>query len=166
MATLQIQAPVSWTTAKLVPEALKHSLHVVEDPTMIHLLGRAKFLELIVFGPVGWQKGVSFLHFNCFLRIYENLCCFLLPRSKSRELPSVKVYTLESANLFLLIVTDFFGLRAWVVLQFVFFHVSTILVALATICSFVYIFWKYSNSSMTTLKSKHIHLDSMFFKLI
>lgn len=64
MATLQLQALVSWTTAKLVPEALKHHLHVVEDPTMIHLLGRAKFVELIVFGPVGWQEGVSFSPFE------------------------------------------------------------------------------------------------------
>jgi hypothetical protein len=77
MATLQIQAPVSWTTAKLVPEALKHSLHVVEDSAMIHLLGRAKFMELIVFSPVGWQEGVSFLHFSIFLRIYEKIVLLL-----------------------------------------------------------------------------------------
>lgn len=48
-----------WTTAKLVPEALKHRLHVVEDPALISLLGRKKFVDMVVFGAVGWQPGVS-----------------------------------------------------------------------------------------------------------
>ena len=64
MATLQFQVPVPWTTAKLVPEALKRRLHVVEDPAMIHLLGRVKFVELAVFGLVGWQKKVKFSPFQ------------------------------------------------------------------------------------------------------
>lgn len=51
-------AHVSWTTTKLIPEALKQHLHVLEDPGMIKLLGRAKFMELVIFGNVGWQERV------------------------------------------------------------------------------------------------------------
>lgn len=175
-ASVRAMATLPWTTAKLVPEALKHRLHVVEDPAMIHLLGRAKFVELIVFGPVGWQQGVSFLHLSFFLKIHGNLCCLLLPRFKSRELLSVKVYTLESANLFLLIVIDF------LVLEHRWFYDSLFFTCVNNICclghnmlkliAFVHHFWKDSNSSvisvpsLTTLKSKHIHLDLMFFKSI
>lgn len=59
MAASSIQQQVPWTTAKLVPEALKHRLHVLEDPPLIQLLGRAKFVSMVVFGAVGWQEGVS-----------------------------------------------------------------------------------------------------------
>ena len=51
-----------WTTAKLVHEALQHRLHVVEDPALIALLGRTKFVDMVVFGVPGWQHGVS----SCF----------------------------------------------------------------------------------------------------
>jgi type III secretion system FlhB-like substrate exporter len=51
---LVVGAKVSWTTARLVVEALDHGLHVVEDPLMIKLLGRTKFVDLVVFGIVGW----------------------------------------------------------------------------------------------------------------
>ena len=61
MATSSIQQHVAWTTAKLVPEALQHRLHVLEDPPLIQILGQAKFVDMVVFGPVGWQQGVSHL---------------------------------------------------------------------------------------------------------
>ena len=61
MSTSSIQQQVSWTTAKLVPEALQHRLHVLEDPPLIQILGRAKFVDMVVFGPLGWQQGVSHL---------------------------------------------------------------------------------------------------------
>ena len=35
MATITMKAHVPWTTAKLVPEATKHKLHVVEDPPLM-----------------------------------------------------------------------------------------------------------------------------------
>ena len=47
-------AKVPWTTARLVQEALDIDLHVVEDPPMIKLLGRTKFVDLVVKGTVGW----------------------------------------------------------------------------------------------------------------
>ena len=57
-----------WTTAQLVPEALRHSLHVVEDPALMKLLGRSKFVDMVVFGASGWQPGVShLLHFVFFV---------------------------------------------------------------------------------------------------
>lgn len=58
METSGVKKQVPWTTAKLVPEALKHRLHVVEDPALISLLGRKKFVDMVVFGAVGWQPGV------------------------------------------------------------------------------------------------------------
>lgn len=54
---LGVEAHVSWTIARFVAEALDHRLHVVEDPRMIKLLGRVKFVDLVVFGNVGWQDG-------------------------------------------------------------------------------------------------------------
>ena len=50
---------LSWTTAKLVPEALEVNLHVLEDERMIAWLGREKFVELCIHGTSGWQHGVS-----------------------------------------------------------------------------------------------------------
>ena len=44
---------MSWTTARLVQEALDIGLHVVEDPPMIKLLGRTKFVDLVVKDTVG-----------------------------------------------------------------------------------------------------------------
>ena len=68
MATSALkQQQLPWTTTKLVPEALKHRLHVVEDPTLIALLGRSKFVDMVVFGPLGWQHGVSNIPCNFFV---------------------------------------------------------------------------------------------------
>lgn len=53
------QQQLPWTTAKLVPEALLQRLHVVEDPALIALLGRSKFVDMVVSGAPGWQHGVS-----------------------------------------------------------------------------------------------------------
>ena len=58
MATTTLKAQVPWTTAKLVPEALQHNLHVVEDPPLMQLIGRAKFVDMVVFGVSGFQHGV------------------------------------------------------------------------------------------------------------
>jgi hypothetical protein len=58
-----VGAKVPWTTARLVQEALDLGLHVVEDP-MIKLLGRTKFVDLVVRGTVGWQEGVRTLRFS------------------------------------------------------------------------------------------------------
>jgi len=49
---------------RLIPEALKDWLYVVEDPARIHLLGRVKFVEFLVFGAVGWQQEVNFSPFH------------------------------------------------------------------------------------------------------
>ena len=59
METSALKQQVHWTTANLVPEALQHRLYVVEDPTLIALLGRTKFVDMVVFGALGWQPGVS-----------------------------------------------------------------------------------------------------------
>src|ERR1700737_574965 len=48
-----------WTTANLVPEALRANLHVLEDDRMISWLGRRKFVDLCIHGKRGWQEGVS-----------------------------------------------------------------------------------------------------------
>ena len=48
-----------WTTANLVPEALRANLHVLEDDRMISWLGRWKFVDLCIHGKSGWQDGVS-----------------------------------------------------------------------------------------------------------
>ena len=61
-----VGAKVPWTTARLVQEALDLGLHVVEDPPMIKLLGRTKFVDMVVRGTVGWQEGVRI---NLFLHI-------------------------------------------------------------------------------------------------
>ena len=61
MATSSLQHQVLWTIAKLVPEALKHRSSSGIDPALIQLLGREKFVEMVVFGVVGWQQGVSHL---------------------------------------------------------------------------------------------------------
>lgn len=87
MATSVPKQQLPWTTAKLVPEALHHKLYVLEDPGLIALLGRAKFVEMVVFGVAGWQKGVSHLFAHFFLRIqfckdtHSNLhvICLYLP---------------------------------------------------------------------------------------
>lgn len=68
MATSTLKPQVPWTTANLVPEALKHRLHVVEDPALISLLGRPKFVDMVVFGAVGWQPGVSHIFFLLFAK--------------------------------------------------------------------------------------------------
>ena len=52
---------LTWTTANLVPEALRVDLHVLEDDRMISWLGRKKFVDLCIHGTSGWQDGVSFL---------------------------------------------------------------------------------------------------------
>jgi hypothetical protein len=67
METSGVKKQVPWTTAQLVPEALKHRLHVVEDPTLISLLGRQKFVNMVVFGALGWQPGVRVFISLCFL---------------------------------------------------------------------------------------------------
>lgn len=67
-----------WTTAKLCTEALKHRLHVEEDPALILLLGHSKFVDMVVFGDVGWQHGVSHL-FALF--VYQNSGLTLFPCS-------------------------------------------------------------------------------------
>jgi hypothetical protein len=59
-----IGAKVPWTTARLVQEALDVGLHVVEDPAMVKLLGRTKFVDLVVRGTVGWQEGVRSFRFS------------------------------------------------------------------------------------------------------
>ena len=56
-----VGAKVPWITARLVQEALDLGLHVVEVPPMIKLLGRTKFVDLVVRGTVGWQEGVRTL---------------------------------------------------------------------------------------------------------
>ena len=66
METSSVKKQVPWTTAKLVPEALKHRLHVVEDPTLISLLGRTKFVDMVVFGTINWQPGVRHFIFSYF----------------------------------------------------------------------------------------------------
>jgi hypothetical protein len=78
MATSALKPQVPWTTAKLVPEALKHRLHVVEDPTLISLLGRQKFVDMVVFGVVGWQPGVSHIFAIIFTKI-QVWGCFISP---------------------------------------------------------------------------------------
>lgn len=58
MATSALrQQQLPWTTARLVPEALSHKLHVLEDPALIALLGRGKFVDMVVYGALGWQPG-------------------------------------------------------------------------------------------------------------
>ena len=70
---LPVSAPkvtLSWTSAKLVPEALEVNLHVLEDDRMISWLGRDKFVHLCIHGTSGWQTGVFFdpiLFFFCVL---------------------------------------------------------------------------------------------------
>ena len=67
-----------WTTAHLVPEALRHSLHVVEDPALMKLLGRSKFVDMVVFGASGWQPGVSHLldlFFFCAHCNFQHVLC-------------------------------------------------------------------------------------------
>lgn len=76
MATSALKPQVPWTTANLVPEALKHRLHVIEDPTLISLLGREKFVDMVVFGAAGWQPGVSHILAFCFIQI-QALDCFI-----------------------------------------------------------------------------------------
>lgn len=78
MATSTTKPHVPWTAAKLVPEAMKHKLHVVEDPPLIQLLGRAKFVDMVVFGVAGWQEGVSFFSLHLSISVFS---CFLLPLS-------------------------------------------------------------------------------------
>jgi hypothetical protein len=82
MATSTLkQQQLPWTTAKLVPEALQQRLHVVEDPALIALLGRSKFVDMVVFGAPGWQHGVSIYHPYC-------LGCFSFP-NESCSTPGV-----------------------------------------------------------------------------
>jgi hypothetical protein len=57
---------------------LKHRLHVVEDPALISLLGRPKFVDMVVFGAVGWQPGVSHIFFPFLLKIMF-LLAFIAP---------------------------------------------------------------------------------------
>ena len=76
VATSALKPQVPWTTAKLVPEALKHRLHVVEDPALISILGREKFADMVVFGAVGWQPGVSHILAFFFTQI-QALGCFI-----------------------------------------------------------------------------------------
>ena len=64
-----IGAKMPWTTARLVQEALDIGLHVVEDPPMIKLLGRTKFVDLVVKDTVGWQEGVRTLNFFYTLKL-------------------------------------------------------------------------------------------------
>ena len=52
-----VGAKVSWTTARLVAEALDHGLHMVEDPSTIKLLGHTKFVELVILELLLGQKG-------------------------------------------------------------------------------------------------------------
>ncbi len=42
-----------FSDANLVLEALEHKLNVLEDPPLISLLGREKFVELAIFGRLG-----------------------------------------------------------------------------------------------------------------
>lgn len=60
MATSQFLVLMPWTTTKLVPKALNYCLEMVEDPIMVHLVGRAKLVDLVMFSPLGWQQGVIF----------------------------------------------------------------------------------------------------------
>lgn len=39
---------------------------MVEDPEMIQLFGCAKFVELVIFGIVGWHDGVRYFPFLVF----------------------------------------------------------------------------------------------------
>ena len=72
-----------WTTAHLVPEALRHSLHVVEDPALMKLLGRSKFVDMVVFGASGWQPGVSHLLDFFFVHTAIFSMCFVWLRVAS-----------------------------------------------------------------------------------
>ena len=93
MVTYALKPQVPRRTAKLVPEALKHKVHVVKDPALIQLLGRSKFVDMVVFNVVGWQQGVSHL-FASSLQFYF----FLLPLSifKVRISLSLFIYLLRS----------------------------------------------------------------------
>ena len=53
----RVGAKVSWTTTRLVAEALDHGFHVVKDPPMIKPLGRTKFVELVVLALLVGRKG-------------------------------------------------------------------------------------------------------------
>ena len=59
-----VGAKVPWTTARFVQKALDLGLHVVGDLPMIKLLGRTKFVDLVVRGTIGWQEGVRTLKFS------------------------------------------------------------------------------------------------------
>jgi len=65
-----------FSDANLVPEALEHKLNVLEDPPLISLLGREKFVELAVFGRLGWQNEVSD---HIAFGVSRTLRLFLLP---------------------------------------------------------------------------------------
>jgi hypothetical protein len=58
-----VEAKMPWTTARFVQEALDLGLHVVEDPPMIKLLGRAKFVDLVLIGTV--MRG----YFDSFIKL-------------------------------------------------------------------------------------------------
>lgn len=42
---------------------------MVKDPALISLLGRSKFVDMVVFGVVGWQPGVSHIFVVLFAKI-------------------------------------------------------------------------------------------------
>ena len=59
-------ADVSWTNARLVPEALEANFHALEDDDMIKWLGREVFVDTCINGPPGWQDNVSHCVFSFF----------------------------------------------------------------------------------------------------
>jgi hypothetical protein len=68
-----VGAKVSWTTARFVQEALDLGLHVVEDAPMVKLIGRTKFIDLVVRGTVGWHEGVRTFRFSNQLAFFYKL---------------------------------------------------------------------------------------------
>jgi hypothetical protein len=59
-------AEVSWTTARLVPEALGLGFHALEDDDMIKWWGKAAFVDTYINGILGWQDKVRHCVFSLF----------------------------------------------------------------------------------------------------
>ena len=92
-------AGVSWTTARLVPEALESNFHALEDDDMIKWLGRAAFVDTYINGTLGWQDKVRHCVwvFNCVFKTLWVMELVLSHSSSGRSLGHCELSKLRSA---------------------------------------------------------------------
>lgn len=59
-------AEVSWTSARLISEALESNFHALENDDMIKWLGKTTFVDTCINGTLGWQDKVRHCVFSLF----------------------------------------------------------------------------------------------------